>query len=741
MFAALPQPHQALSTMPRISPIAHPVRQCRVAVIAIRQLSVMPRTVPLGGIPCNRGHTRHPARRTPIDGSMAPVSYPHLLEPITLGDLTLRNRLVMGSMHTGLEDRVRDLPALAAYLAERARGGTGLIVTGGFAPDVRGWLKPFAADMTTRLQAMRHREVTDAVHDEGGAIALQVLHAGRYGYHPLSVSASRTKSPITPFPPHALSSRGVDRTASHFARAARLAAKAGYDAVEIMGSEGYLINQMLATRTNHRSDAWGGTATKRMRFPVEVVRRTREAVGDGFPIVYRISLLDLVEGGQSWDEVVDLAHALEDAGVTAFNTGIGWHEARVPTIITQVPRGAWRSATARLKAEVSVPVCASNRINTPELAEEILAAGEADLVSMARPLLADPELVTKAAEGRADEINACIACNQACLDHVFANRKASCLVNPRAGRETELVLLPTRSSSSVAVVGAGPAGLAAAVSAAERGFAVTVFEKDAEVGGQFRLAMRIPGKEEFAETLRYFTRRLEVLGAEVRLATEPPAAELASYDDVIVATGVTPRIPELVGADHLSVVTYAEVLDGRVVPGRRVAVVGAGGIGVDVSHFLTAEPDEDLDDWMAHWGVGDPSLHAGGLTEPKPRTPVREVTLVQRKTSQIGIGLGKTSGWAHRAVLKQAGVRQVRGASYVRVDDEGLHLLVDGEPLVVEADHVVLCAGQEPVRALYDELVSAGARVHLIGGADVAVELDAKRAIEQGTRVAAALPG
>ncbi len=679
------------------------------------------------------------------------MTYPHLLSPITLGPLTLRNRVVMGSMHTGLEDRPRDLTALSAYLAERARGGVGLIVTGGYAPDKRGWLKPFAAEMTTRLQAMRHREVTGAVHDEGGAIALQVLHAGRYGYHPFSVSASSRKSPITPFRPRALSTRAVDRTATDFARSVALARKAGYDAVEIMGSEGYLINQFLAARTNDRTDEWGGTAAKRMRFPLEVVRRSRELVGDDFPIVYRISLLDLVEGGQTWDEVVELAHGLEEAGVTVLNTGIGWHEARVPTIITQVPRGAWRSATARLKTEVSVPVCASNRINTPELAEEILAAGEADLVSMARPLLADPAFVAKAAAGRADEINTCIACNQACLDHVFANKSASCLVNPQACRETTLVLAPTRTTKTVAVVGAGPAGLATAVSAAERGLAVTLFERSAEVGGQFRLAMQVPGKEEFAETLRYYTRRLEVLGADVRLSTTPTAADLTAYDEVVVATGVTGRVPELDGVDHPKVVSYADVLDGSVVPGRRVAVIGAGGIGVDVSHFLTHAPRDgrcatssgtgsEVEDWMAHWGVGDPTLHPGGLTERKPRTPVREVTLLQRKTTPIGIGLGKTSGWAHRAVLKQSGVVQVSGATYGRVDDAGLHVTVDGEERVLDVDHVVLCAGQESVRGLYDELLASRPDgLHLVGGADVAAELDAKRAIEQGTRVAAAL--
>jgi 2,4-dienoyl-CoA reductase (NADPH2) len=685
--------------------------------------------------------------------------YPHLLEPVTLGDLTLRNRVVMGSMHTGLEDRPWDLPKLTAYFAERARGGVGLMITGGYSPTKRGWLKPFAAEMTTRLQAMRHRDLTETVHAEGGAIALQVLHAGRYAYHPFSVSASSKKSPITPFRPSALSTKGVDATATAFARSVALARKAGYDAVEIMGSEGYLINQFLAARTNDRTDEWGGTASKRMRFAVEIVRRSRELVPEGFPIIYRISLLDLVEDGQTWDEVVELAHLLEDAGVTVLNTGIGWHEARVPTIITQVPPGAWRSLTARLKAEVSVPVCASNRINSPEMAEDIVATGGADLVSMARPLLADPDFVNKAAADRADEINTCIACNQACLDQVFANQHATCLVNPRACRETSLVLLPLPTSirgradakdvrrvetPRVAVVGAGPAGLAAAVSAAERGFAVTLFEKADAIGGQFRLAMAVPGKEDFAETLRYYGRRLEVLGVDVRLGLEAGLADLALYDDVIVATGVEPRMPDLDGIDHPCVASYADVLSGRVVPGRRVAVVGAGGIGVDVSHFLVHDPADGFDDWMAHWGVGDPAVHPGGLTEPKPRTPMREVTLLQRKSTPIGIGLGKTSGWAHRAVLKQSGVRLVTGVTYDRIDDEGLHVRVDGEPTTYAVDTVVICAGQESVRGLYDGLVGTGIQGQsagrwLIGGADVAAELDAKRAIEQGTRVAAGL--
>jgi 2,4-dienoyl-CoA reductase (NADPH2) len=507
-----------------------------------------------------------------------------------------------------------------------------------------------------------------------------------------------------------------------------------------MGSEGYLVNQFLAARTNDRTDAWGGTAEKRMRFAVEVVRRTREAVGGDFPIIFRMSLLDLVEDGQTWEETVELAHRLEEAGVSAFNTGIGWHEARVPTIITQVPRGAWAWTTARLRREVGVPVCASNRINTPELAEQLLADGTCDLVSMARPFLADPELVTKAATGRADEINTCIACNQACLDHTFANKRASCLVNPRACQETERVLRPlpdpTRRRPTVAVVGAGPAGLSAACSFAERGFAVTLFEKDGRIGGQFRLAMRIPGKEDFAETLRYFRRRLEVLDVELCLGTAATAALLAPYDEVVVATGVQPRIPVIEGIDHPKVASYADVVSGAVVPGRRVAVIGAGGIGVDVAHFLTHEP-EDLRDWLAHWGVGDPSLHRGGLTEKKPRTPAREVWLLQRKVTPIGQALGKTSGWAHRAVLRDAGVHQLRGVTYERVDDAGLHVTVEGAPRVLAVDHVVVCAGQDSVRDLYDELLAAGRDVSVIGGADVAAELDAKRAIAQGLELAA----
>ncbi|WP_314037280.1 NADPH-dependent 2,4-dienoyl-CoA reductase [Dietzia sp. CH92] len=732
-------------------------------------------------------------------------SHPHLLSPLAVGHLTLRNRVVMGSMHTGLEDRTRHLPELTAYFAERARGGAALLVTGGYAPNVEGWLLPAGSMMASRRVADAHRGLTDAVHAEGAHILLQVLHAGRYGYHPLVRSASSTRSPISWFGARALSSRGVERTIDHWVRAARLARRAGYDGVEIMGSEGYLINQFLAARTNHRTDAWGGTADKRMRFPEEIVRRIRAEVGSDFLVQYRISLLDLVEDGQTWDETAELAQRLEAAGVDVFNTGIGWHESRIPTIVTSVPRAAFADVTARLKGAVGVPVIASNRINTPEVAERILADGAADLVSMARPLLADPAFPAKVAEGRADEINVCIACNQACLDHTFAGKRASCLVNPRAGRETELVLTPApadsrhlrqrfprtsdrktytsdgsrngragalagaragaqaawagaRAGGRVAVVGAGPAGLACAEAAASRGLAVEVFEATGAIGGQFRYAMRVPGKEEFAASLAYFSRRLDVLGVPVRLGHAPTAAELAGFDHVVVATGVRPRDITIPGAGHPMVMTYPELLTGARTPGRRVAVIGAGGIGVDVAQFLLAGGSglaldgsrahghsTDVEAWRRHWGVADPAQARGGLGTAVRDAPAHEVHLLQRKTTRIGRGLGKTTGWVHRAELEAGGVLQYTGVTYVRVDDDGLHILdSDGRPRVVRVDSVVVCAGQESVRDLVDELSDqpgggVGGRVHVIGGADVAAELDAERAIRQGVELAARL--
>ncbi|MDP9115776.1 MAG: NADPH-dependent 2,4-dienoyl-CoA reductase [Actinomycetota bacterium] len=674
--------------------------------------------------------------------------YPHLLEPLDLGFTTLPNRVLMGSMHVGLEDRPKNVRRLADFYGERAAGGVGLIVTGGFSVNRAGWLLPFAGKITTTAEARRHEAVTSAVHDAGGKIALQLLHAGRYAYHPLSVSASRTKSPITPFKARGLRAAEVRATIADFAASAALAQRAGYDGVEIMGSEGYLINQFLAPRTNRRTDEWGGTAQKRRRFAVEIVRQVRAAVGAEFIVIYRLSMLDLVEQGQTWDEVVALAVEVEAAGATLINTGIGWHEARVPTIVTSVPRGAFTWITARLRPEVSIPVIASNRINMPETAEEILARGDADMVSMARPFLADPDWVAKAAADHSDEINTCIGCNQACLDHTFAHKTASCLVNPRAAHETELRLLPTRHAKRLAVVGAGPAGLAVATTAARRGHSVDLFEACDEIGGQFNLARRIPGKEEFAETIRYFTRQLELCGVKVSLNHPVTADELctAGFDEVVLATGVLPRLPAIEGIDRPNVHSYADVITGRAQVGARVAVVGAGGIGFDVCEFLThaGSPGapQDRESWMREWGVGDPAQSRGGLAVAVAVESPRQVYLLQRKKSRVGAGLGKTSGWVHRAALKARGVEMINGVNYELIDDAGMHVRLgekQDDVRVIEVDDVVVCAGQEPRRELFEALQGKVSGVHLVGGADIALELDAKRAIDQGTRLAASL--
>jgi 2,4-dienoyl-CoA reductase (NADPH2) len=674
---------------------------------------------------------------------MSPT-YPHLLQPLDLGFTTLPNRVLMGSMHVGLEEAPNGFERMAAFYAERARGGVGLIVTGGIAPNEAGRPYPGGAMLTTPEEAARHKVVTDAVHAEGGRIAMQILHFGRYAYHPDLVAPSPIQAPISPSVPRELTDAEVEQTIDDYVRCARLAKEAGYDGVEIMGSEGYLINEFIAAQTNKRTDRWGGSYENRMRFPIEIVRRVREAVGEHFIIVYRLSMLDLVPEGSTFDEVVILARAIEAAGATIINTGIGWHEARIPTIAASVPRGAFAWVTKKLMGAVTVPLVTSNRINTPEKAEELLAAGHADLVSLARPFLADPEFVSKAAAGTPEAINTCIGCNQACLDHTFALKITSCLVNPRACHETELVLSLTVRRKRIAVVGAGPAGLAAATTAAERGHAVTLYDAGNVIGGQLNIARQVPGKSEFDETIRYFGNRLEATGVDVRLGNAVTADELIAegYDEVVLATGVTPRIPELPGVDQPTVLGYLDVLRDKAPVGRRVAILGAGGIGFDVAEYLTDpgnDASHDVPEFLAGWGVDATHETRGGLTKPTRAKSPREVTLLQRKTTKVGAGLGKTTGWIHRTELKHRGVTMIAGAAYDRIDAEGLHYEADGEKRHLAVDTVVLCTGQTPNRTLHAQLKEQGLTPHLIGGADLAAELDAKRAIDQGTRLAATL--
>jgi 2,4-dienoyl-CoA reductase (NADPH2) len=677
---------------------------------------------------------------------MSNHTYPHLLAPLDLGFTKLKNRVIMGSMHTGLEDRFYNYGKLAAFYRERAKGGVGLIVTGGISPNRQGWLLPFGGTLNFVGDIFNHRKVTSAVHEEGGKILMQILHAGRYGYQPLVVSASAVKSPISPFKPRELSEAGIEATIKDYARCAKLAKMAGYDGIEVMGSEGYLLNQFLCARTNRRTDAWGGSIENRMRLPVEIIKRIRKTVGNDFIIMYRHSLLDLVEGGNTWDDVIAVAHALEKAGVSILNTGYGWHEARVPTIVTSVPRGAFASVAGRLRKEVKIPVVASNRINMPADAEDIIARGDADMVSMARPFLADADFVVKAASGRADEINTCIGCNQACLDHTFQNKRASCLVNPRACHETELAYNKAAVRRKVAVVGAGPAGLSAATVAAECGHDVTLFDSSDSVGGQFKIAMQIPGKEEFTETIRYFSRKLELTGVKVELNKRVTREELLAggFDDVIVATGIKVRMPGIDGIKHPSVLSYIDVLQKKVPVGKRVAIIGAGGIGFDVGEYLLHDPAHPLPlpipTWAGEWGVDLNATTSGGLVPSDAAHPVRQIYLMQRKASKLGAGLGKTSGWVHRATLARNGVVMMAGVQYDKIDDQGLHVTVGGEQRLIAVDNVVICAGQDSLTELMPpEGTTGGPRFHKIGGAALAAELDAKRAIKEGAELASRL--